>query len=291
MKFIISILLSSMMLLGCALQNDVRILESRLIALENRNRDLQAETERVRQEKAAIESQLEGYNKDLEEKDQSLRSQSAGLRATADRLRNEIQALGGKVEETDFRLREQLKALESSYRIADQRLARVEQNLNIEGPSGNNPVAPPTEYSASPSAAAAPVVAAPSGKKLSEDELYVGAKQSFDRGDYKRARDGFQRAVAEYPKGKYADSSQFWLGEISYREHDYENAILEYQKVIEKYPNGNKVRAALLKQGFAFDAMGGKENKANARIILRELTQAYPNSSEARIAQKKLKDL
>ena len=44
MKFIISILLSSMMLLGCALQNDVRILESRLIALENRNRDLQAET-------------------------------------------------------------------------------------------------------------------------------------------------------------------------------------------------------------------------------------------------------
>ena len=67
-----------------------------------------------------------------------------------------------------------------------------------------------------------------------------------------------------------------------------DQAILEYQTVIEKYPGGNKVQAALLKQGFAFASMG---DKANARLILQELIEKYPNSSEAKIARQKLSTL
>mgnify|MGYP000926555147 FL=1 len=51
---------------------------------------------------------------------------------------------------------------------------------------------------------------------------------------------------------------------------------------------GNKVQAALLKQGFAFAGMG---DKANARLILQELIEKYPNSSEAKMARQKMGSL
>ena len=55
--------------------------------------------------------------------------------------------------------------------------------------------------------------------------------------------------------------------------------------MIEKYPNGNKIKASLLKQGFAFFNI---RDKANARLILQELADKYPNSHEATIARQKL---
>jgi TolA-binding protein len=63
---------------------------------------------------------------------------------------------------------------------------------------------------------------------------------------------------------------------------------LEYQKVLENYPNSNKNAAARLKQGYAFAALG---EKANARLILKELITRYPNSQEAKYAKEKLKNL
>ncbi|MFQ5486070.1 MAG: tetratricopeptide repeat protein, partial [Desulfobacterales bacterium] len=83
------------------------------------------------------------------------------------------------------------------------------------------------------------------------------------------------------------DNAQFWIGDTYYREKWFEKAILEYQKVIENYPKGNKVPASLLKQGFAFFNIG---DKANARLILKELIKKYPQSNETKIAIKKLKE-
>ncbi|MBF0202691.1 MAG: tetratricopeptide repeat protein, partial [Desulfamplus sp.] len=73
-----------------------------------------------------------------------------------------------------------------------------------------------------------------------------------------------------------------------YREKWYEKAILEYQRVIEEYPRGNKVMAALLKQGYSFANLG---EKGNARLILEELIRKYPQSQEAKSARDKLKAL
>ena len=100
------------------------------------------------------------------------------------------------------------------------------------------------------------------------------------------AKKYFQEVIQRYPKSENADNAQFWIGEIYYREKWYEKAILEYQKVIEKYPDGNKVPAALLKQGLAFHNIG---DKANSRHILEELVKKYPKSNEAKIAREKLK--
>ena len=58
--------------------------------------------------------------------------------------------------------------------------------------------------------------------------------------------------------------------------------------MIEKYPRGNKVAAALLKQGLAFHHLG---DRANARLILRQLLKKYPGANEAKIAERKLKEI
>ena len=91
--------------------------------------------------------------------------------------------------------------------------------------------------------------------------------------------------MKKFPQSDEADNAQFWIGETYYRENWYEKAILEYQKVIENFPKGNKVPAALLKQGMAFTELGDKEN---ARLIFKELVDRFPRSTEAKIATQKL---
>ena len=103
-----------------------------------------------------------------------------------------------------------------------------------------------------------------------------------------KARQIFNQLIKDYPKSKNADNAQFWIGESYYRDKWYEKAILEYQNVIEKFPHGNKVPAAMLKQGMALEQIG---EKASARLILEELVKKYPKSSEAGIASQKLKSL
>ncbi len=128
----------------------------------------------------------------------------------------------------------------------------------------------------------------PAAKAPSEEALYNKAKQAFDQGNMAAARKGFEELVHYYPTSQNADNAQFWIGETFFREKLYEKSILEYQKVIEKYPKGNKVPAALLKQGYAFQSLG---DKVNSRLIFEELVRKHPNTSEAKAASDKLKEL
>ena len=82
-----------------------------------------------------------------------------------------------------------------------------------------------------------------------------------------------------------ADNSQFWLGESYYAEKNYREAIAAYEKTIKDYPKSDKVSSALLKQGMAFLELG---DKTAAKILLKKVIKNYPESNQARIAQRKL---
>jgi tol-pal system protein YbgF len=173
--------------------------------------------------------------------------------------------------------------LEQASLSMKDRLLRIEEYLALDGAAKKAssakavPEKPPAKEKVDP---------APS-KEMAENELYAKAKQDFDSGELEAARNGFQDFLKRYPKSAIADSAQFWVGEVFYRQKWYEKAILEYQKVIENYPKGNKVQASLLKQGFSFFNLG---DKSNGRLILKELIKKYPSSNEAKIAKQKLED-
>ncbi|MBU4420046.1 MAG: tol-pal system protein YbgF [Proteobacteria bacterium] len=270
MKYsVLFLLLFFNILCGCALHSDVVTLENRMSWLEQRNTN----SEKYNKE---LKSRLEEYIKLLDEKEQILRKQSAELHAMHDQLKTEMQLLSGRIDETDYLLKQmienRLERIEEAVGLNKNRITRLEQYLNFE--SDENDLKIKTKPQSS--------------QELSENELYTVSKQAFDAGDFETARKGFKDLINKFPDSAHADNAQFWIGEIYYSEKWYEKAIVEYQKVIEKYPKGNKVPASLLKQGFAFLNLG---DKANARLILQELVKKYSEATEAKIATKKLKEL
>jgi len=69
---------------------------------------------------------------------------------------------------------------------------------------------------------------------------------------------------------------------------DYERAILEYEKLLKQYSKGDKVPAALLKQGFSFLNLG---DQVDAKLLFKKVLKEHPNSPQAQIAANKLKSL
>jgi tol-pal system protein YbgF len=94
--------------------------------------------------------------------------------------------------------------------------------------------------------------------------------------------------LKKHPKSGLADNAQYWIGESHYGLREFDQAIVEFDAVRRRYPRGEKVPAALLKQGYAFAELG---EKVNARLLLQEVAEKYPESPEAQRAKLRLKSL
>jgi tol-pal system protein YbgF len=286
-QLILTICALSFLSTGCALQQDIAILEERLLAVEFSNKELQKKNLTLQKQ---VQSELDNIGETRKSSDRSLRTQVAGMNADMEGMQQDVRLIKGRVEELEYMINRKVTDSETSgkkdtERIdevsltlakLDQRLIHVEQYLNVEGKGGKPNASAPAAGSA----------AAPKGA-TSEKELYDLGRQAYDNGEMDKARQTFQALIKTHPKSQQADNAQFWIGESYYREKWYERAILEYQTVIEKYPKGNKVPAAMLKQGMALLKIG---EKSSARLILQELVKNHPKASESKIAAKKLKE-
>ncbi len=280
MRLSILTLCSCLFLLnGCvALQQDMVLMEDRLLALEVQNMELQKQ----------MKSDLDAFGKTSKSSERNLRTQVAGMNANMEGLQQEVRLLRGRVEEleylinrkvsdTDKKNAERLDEMGLSVAKMDQRLIQLEQYLNVESKSGR-PRVPAGDQ---------PDAAKTDAPADDEKAIYETGRQAYDNGEWDKARQQFKQLIQKYPKSGNADNAQFWIGESYYREKWYERAILEYQTVLEKYPKGNKVPAAMLKQGLALLQIN---EKSSARLILQELVKKYPKAPESEIAAKKLKE-
>jgi tol-pal system protein YbgF len=295
-KTVLIALVAAVLLFGCARQQDVYSLDDRVSALERSNLELERQTHRMEQHNRAmlkakenISNQVEGLAKSRKSDEMALREKYAGLAAQTQTLQDGAQAISGRLDEIEHQLNQKIKEYEANQdknrESMDQlatdmaalkkRVDNIDQYLNLERNKGKKAASPKavTKAGASPA---------------SDMALYQKARKAFDGGKFEVARKGFEKLIATYPKSKWADNAQFWIAETYYRDKRYKRAILEYQKVIENYPSGNKVPAAMLKQGFAFSKIGQTNN---AKLVLKELIEKYPGSHEAGIAKEKLKSL
>jgi len=261
---------------GCALQQDLVLLNDEVIALR----------QKTEADIASLRSEVTRYQEDQSESDRASGSRHADLRALINDLRDEVGQLRGGMEEGQYDSRQTIielaeanrKSIEKSLQNHLDRIVRIEQYLGME----------PSEKLIASDTRQDEGIKGKLGVQETDEGLYGRAKQFFDKGEYEDARELFRAFLKQYPKSKNADNAQFWLGEIYYREKWYEKAILEYQKVIENYPKGNKTPSALLKQGLAFLNL---DDIANARLIFKELIRKFPDSNEASVAKNKLKTL
>jgi tol-pal system protein YbgF len=283
---------------GCAGSSKMETLENRIISLEmEKTRQIQKTKD---QEKIIDElKQSSDYNQ----------RNYAALKAELRSSRATIQRLKGIIEETDHKFSaidnkkeneaKDKKISELNNQIAEisKHIIELEEYIGLES-SKNLPVKA-SEQTTDPTADTDALtekagtdtdnneIDAKSDKENPET-IYKHAKSLLDKEEYDKARLEFEKFINLFPDSKNADNARFWIADTYYREKWYEKSILEYQKVIEKYSTGNKVPAALLKQGYSFAELG---EKANARLILKELIKKYPDSKEAGFAEKKLESL
>ncbi|MCK5836572.1 MAG: tol-pal system protein YbgF [Desulfobacula sp.] len=288
-KHLLYIVITLFFCSGCVESQSFIALESRVAALEmetvqkmTRQTESAVQNEqillKVKEDLANIETRLNTSHSISQE-------EYAEMKYTIQTLRSDFQRLQGLMEEMHHSVSEysqkDSELIESQFDRFDQAISKnYERVIQLEKYMGFEPSLP-GEMEEKAVSAEAP-------GKNSEQKLYAFAKRLFDDGDKENARIQFENFINKYPKSDNADNARFWIADSYYFEKWFEKAILEYQKVLELYPNSNKLAAARLKQGYAFAELG---EKANARLILKELLKKHPNSNEAKFAQKKLKTL
>ena len=273
-------------LCGCVEPQKFVSLENRVAAIEmENNRQLSRQKEALKENQTELRQELENIEKKFEKSHSISPEEYAELKYNIQTSKEDFQRIEGLIEEMNHSFEDysqkdrqaidiKLERLDQAISKNYEKIIKLEKYMGFEPSAGGEIIPLP--------------VASESSVKSSEQQLYDFAKKLFDDGDKENARIQFENFINKYPESDNADNARFWIADSYYAEKWFEKAILEYQKVLEEYPNGNKLAAARLKQGYAFAELG---EKANARLILKELVKKHPDSNEAKYAQKKLKSL
>ncbi|PIE45027.1 MAG: outer membrane protein assembly factor BamD [Gammaproteobacteria bacterium] len=71
----------------------------------------------------------------------------------------------------------------------------------------------------------------------SVQQLYGEAKASLKKGDLMTARKYYQKILARYPYGRYAQQTHLDLIQLEYKDQAYDKAVLQAKKYVRLYPN------------------------------------------------------
>lgn len=249
-----------------------------------------------------------GFEKRLQRLERLLDNQAlVDLMTRIDSLQNEVQQMVGQMEEQSHNMEQLKKRQRDLYLDIDRRLRDLEASRSSQSaapmtPAGGGSVfggAVPdvatgggvssggagasTATSTAPSAEAKPGV-----DPQLERAAYERAFNLLKEGRYDLATAAFKTFVQTYPQGRFADNAQYWLGEANYVQRHFKVALSEFEKVVKNHPNSPKRADALLKMGYTYQELGQDDK---ARLSLNKVVTSYPNTTAARLAQKRLQDL
>ena len=245
---------------------------------------LEQEQRRTQSDTAAMQKQME-----------LMRSSLSDTRTNIQQLERQLNSLNKSLEETRHQVGEQI---DQSSRQGDQRVKNLEATVAklTETTKVNDDLLKLSQEELKELQKGMPSnqVSSPEATEtlLAENDNvkrdYEVARQALGKKDYRFAITRFRDFLQKHPQSKLADSAQYWIGESHYALREFEQAIVEFDAVRSKYPQGEKVPAALLKQGFAFAELG--EN-ANAKLILQQVVDKYAQTPEAVQAKQKLQSM
>ena len=283
------------LLTACASQQDVVYVHNQVNALNRQTKkdldSLGKALQKLEEQIKANEARQKEIQKDigntLKEDQESLRLNVAQLEADLVEMRDAIQTLTGRVEETGHLFKRtvekdttkqdilisQVTRLSSTVEDLAGRMERLERQGSSETVSSKKK--PQAETGKTKASA-----------QRTEPALYEKTLGYYWDGRYDEAIAGFNKFLTSYPKSDLADNAYFWIGECHRAAEQYEEAILAYQKVINDYPTGNKVPAAMLHQALAFEKI---DDKTTATLVYKKLLRKFPKTREAEMAKKRLK--
>ncbi len=161
--------------------------------------------------------------------------------------------------------------------------------LDLKPPVGAEAPAPVTAPTPStPRAVGIPSLPSPETTAGNERDAYRGAFELLKQRKYGEAVNAFNGLLQSYPQGQYTDNARYWLAETYYVQRNYPAALAEYDRLVQLNPTSTKVPGAMLKIG---DIQSEQNALDQARGAYRAVIAKYPNSTEARLAQSRLKKL
>ncbi|HZK13764.1 MAG TPA: tetratricopeptide repeat protein, partial [Desulfobaccales bacterium] len=89
------------------------------------------------------------------------------------------------------------------------------------------------------------------------------------------------------PKGPKAQEARYYLADSFYQEGKFREAGVEFNKLRLQFPKSILAPAGLLRQALCYK---NQQQMGTYRSTLQKLVKAYPNSPEAKEAQKMLKE-
>lgn len=222
---------------------------------------------------------------DMNNQLQLQQSEIRQLRGQLEQALNDLHALKTKQQQEQD---EVLRQLREMFQDIDRRLSRLEmgeirsQTTPIERDGAQREVvsveARVAQRDNSPMTSG--------GENVStEVAAYRVAFEHLKQGRYQQAVEGFQLYMQRYPKGTYADNSQYWLGESNYVIRNFDQAMIEFNKVISDFPASAKTPDAMLKIGFIYYEQA---KWADARAMLEKIRRDFPSSNASGLAAQRL---
>lgn len=276
-----------------ATDQDIMSLNDQVVLLNNR---LNAVQDSMAKREASLSvsmtkreaSLTKELSEDWDARLKAIRGNLAEVMAETERIKEDLGALSGKVEENTHLAKHMIErdtTQEDMMRagVADLKTKVEELEKSIKDVKAYLGLVPGFAQKG---------VKTDEGKTLApispENARYEASLAAYKGGKLEEALDGFRDFIKAYPQSDLADNAQFWIGECHMALNQYEQAILAYQEVIKRYPKGNKVPSAMLRQALAFQAI--KDN-TSAKLLLKKIIKNYPDSNEASIAKTKLNSM
>lgn len=206
---------------------------------------------------------------------------NSGLDQETTRLRDEVRALRGDIEQLRHDADAREKASKDQYQELDRRLQKFEGGQGLAGGAGTIPGSSPGTISAvNPQQS---TVASPE-----EETAYLATFDLLKNGKYDEAIRGFREMLDKWPQGRYADNAWYWMGEANFVKRDYGAALNSFKSLVEKFPSSAKLPDALLKVGLSSAEL---KRTGEARTALQRVIRDFPNSNAANLAKQKLEQL
>lgn len=236
---------------GSAMQDDIDQLKQQQAMTNASLGEKQQELSTMVDSARADVAELKGV---LQEATDLLRRNNADFGLEIDALRQEVQRLTGKIEESDFKLQK-----------IQQDLQLFKEDVEIRFSDGG-------------------------GAALPEDanELFKFAADKYEAKDYRLARKGFESFVAKYPRDKRVADAYFFVGECYAAQSQWVSAALEYQKVLQNYERSPRAGDAAFRTGEAFARMGRCKE---AKLFFDTVVKDYSSSKFAGQARERLKTM
>ncbi|MGA9672904.1 MAG: tetratricopeptide repeat protein [Terracidiphilus sp.] len=203
-----------------------------------------------------------------------------------DTVSGQVQSLNDSVDE----LKSRIAKLDKSIQEMQTQLQNVQNPPPTAAPGSpatapGSPTAPPADGGAVPGSGSPAAVSPAVSQAPPLKETFQAGVRDYNAARYDVATGEFQAVLQYYPLDDLAGTAEFYLGEISYHQHDYAAAVKSYNAVLEGFSGSPKAPAAQLRKGFALIELGKKDAGIHE---LRLLIQRHPQTPEAAQARSKL---